>query len=530
MTSFDLQLRGEPIETLQALCSFIESQSQKYDWQSAAILADKENVLVCLLSAQSTLVQALRVSLDEKDNLITALRLLNRNKAKIQCGYLQDNIGSLDDICCVQAALSRAKLKEITLNQAYKFFDYKQAGRGTDISASTARTVVFESHGYCMFEGCGSNLGIDDLSGVKGNFRYLAHIVASSEDGPRGNEHSHGLSNDPDNVMVLCDKHHRLIDKIAVAEYPEQRLKEMKQLFKDACGSLLQALMYKEVSTYTAFWPVGGSIPDDPSQIEYAVSLHPLCCRPSGIRKRLIDRKTEGTPDDEWWQTQAPRDLSEVSIRFSMIADSDRQKAGIYALGPSTMMIGLGAALGNKNNLCVVPKCRINGWGWARKEPLASPFTIDDSAIQENVYEEIAVTLFLTNTPVESETLLKHFVDKGIPVVEVRATNPGNGSLSHHKECILYREALVSLFHTLRNQYGVKRIHLIHCASNVACVEAGRAIEHNHPCVRIYEHYKSGDVKYFVPRLDIDTGGDKVTFKAIPREEVDKFHQEFNPK
>lgn len=531
MSINDLQLGSEPIQSRSALDSFINAQNQKQVWQKAVILADKTKVLVCLLDKTSTVVQALRICLDDETALMDALRLLNRNQPKIECSYLEDGIGSLRGGDDVQAILNCSTPRKISITKAYSYFDFKKdhRGRGADISAATAREVVYASHGYCMFEGCGLALDIDHFTGVKGNFRYLAHIVASSEYGPRGNEHSHALSDDPQNVMVLCDKHHRLIDKIAVDEYSEHRLKQMKQSFQDVCSSLLLALKYQEVPTYTAFWPVGGSIPDDPSPIEYAVSLHPLGCRPSSTRSRLIDRNTEGVPDDSWWHDQAPRELNVVGHRFSMLSQHDRHKAGIFTLGPSTMMIGLGAVLGNKGSLCVVPKCRINGWGWARKEPLDSPITIDISAIEGAIFDEVVVTLFLTDTPAESNALLSYFSELGFPVVEVRANITGSGCLSHYRECEFYRDALVNLFHILRNNHAVKRIHLIHCASNVACVEAGRAIEHNHPCVRIYEHCKNGDTKYFVPRIDLVTGNNVVKVEATPKDIVDNFHHMFTP-
>ena len=38
-----------------------------------------------------------------------------------------------------------------------------------------------DSHGRCMFTGCGDRLDIEQLTGMKGNIGYLAHNVASSE-------------------------------------------------------------------------------------------------------------------------------------------------------------------------------------------------------------------------------------------------------------------------------------------------------------------------------------------------------------
>lgn len=527
----NLQLYGEPIQSMAALESFLNALSEEKPWCKAVILADKEKVIICLVDERHSVAQALRISFDEENDIIYALSLLNCGKKKIECACLEDGISSVQDITAIQLVVDGASIESRTFEQAYKqFFKFKEKtkGRGPSITAATAREVVFESHGYCMFEGCGLDLGVDDLTGVKGNFRYLAHIVAASSDGPRGDDSSHTLSNDPANIMVLCDKHHRLIDKIAVDEYPVERLRQMKVLFRDTCRSVLQSLEYQEVPTYTAFWPIGGSPADNPTSEEYAASLRPFMCRPSGISGRLWEQQSGVELNDSWWKNQAPVELKNIKARFSMLSEEERQTAGLYALGPSTMLIGLGAILGNKNSLCVVPKCRKNGWSWQRNEPLDTPFTIDTSAIGEEKFDEVVVTLFLTDTPAESESLLYYFDKLSVPVVNVQVKKQGNDSLAHHKETAAYREALVQLFHNLRNNHSVNRIHLVHCASNVACVEAGRAIEHNHPQFRIYEHYKSGDSKYFIPRLDFITSGDKVKIKSTKESVVNQFHKTFN--
>lgn len=82
-----------------------------------------------------------------------------------------------------------------------------------------------------MFTGCGEKLDHDTISGTTGNYAYLAHNVASSEQGARGvTELSNKLSNNPDNVLLLCDKHHRLIDKVAASDYTAPMLSAMKRV------------------------------------------------------------------------------------------------------------------------------------------------------------------------------------------------------------------------------------------------------------------------------------------------------------
>ena len=54
----------------------------------------------------------------------------------------------------------------------------------------------------------------DETTAWEFNAAYIAHIIASNPDGPRGDEiRSHQLSDKIENMMIMCDKHHRLIDR-----------------------------------------------------------------------------------------------------------------------------------------------------------------------------------------------------------------------------------------------------------------------------------------------------------------------------
>lgn len=62
------------------------------------------------------------------------------------------------------------------------------------------------------------------------NRSYLAHIVADSANGPRGDAvESPLLKADLSNLMLLCGDHHRLIDGPRHAEYPVDWLREQKR-------------------------------------------------------------------------------------------------------------------------------------------------------------------------------------------------------------------------------------------------------------------------------------------------------------
>src|SRR5207249_1098708 len=85
--------------------------------------------------------------------------------------------------------------------------------------------------GRCQYEGCNEPLYIDTLTQAEFNLAYIAHIIADSPDGPRGHPVlSEQLKCDLSNLMLLCDPHHRLIDKHDIAGHPVERLREMKAL------------------------------------------------------------------------------------------------------------------------------------------------------------------------------------------------------------------------------------------------------------------------------------------------------------
>lgn len=83
----------------------------------------------------------------------------------------------------------------------------------TSIPAQVKLKLWIKSGGRCQFRGCNKPLYRDDLTQAKMNKAYIAHIVADSPGGVRGDEKlSPKLAQEFSNLMLLCDAHHRLID------------------------------------------------------------------------------------------------------------------------------------------------------------------------------------------------------------------------------------------------------------------------------------------------------------------------------
>jgi hypothetical protein len=97
-----------------------------------------------------------------------------------------------------------------------------------DPSEPTRRRLWADSAGFCGNPECLTRLVVDDPSGRDVHFAEAAHIIAASEDGPRGvttasPEELRAWSN----LLLLCANCHTLVDK-SEAGYPAHLLLDWK--------------------------------------------------------------------------------------------------------------------------------------------------------------------------------------------------------------------------------------------------------------------------------------------------------------
>jgi hypothetical protein len=99
------------------------------------------------------------------------------------------------------------------------------------ISEKDLRILGQKSGNRCAFPDCGELLTLVDASpndGMEISVSDIAHIVARSSEGPRGKDSlPHSERDNVENLILLCQKHHRLIDQNPAA-YPVEKLRWIK--------------------------------------------------------------------------------------------------------------------------------------------------------------------------------------------------------------------------------------------------------------------------------------------------------------
>jgi hypothetical protein len=211
--------------------------------------------------------------------------------------------------------------------------------RRTGLSELTRRVLWALAAGRCEYSGCNKLLIGDLISGAEDrNFGFVAHIVAETPKGPRGDSvRSPLLADDVRNLLLLCHVHHKLIDVDDVVSHPEARLLAMKSAH-EARIEILTAVDDDRASHVLRF---GADIGTHESAVAYEhISRAMLPDRYPAEGRRTIDIELHGMDhrdhETEFWNLQvvALRRQFERKVRPRLEAKEIRHWADCLVTSP----------------------------------------------------------------------------------------------------------------------------------------------------------------------------------------------------
>lgn len=521
------QATHPPIEDFALVEAHLRLIQTVVTWSNVAIFVDERNkATLILLLHNNSVVALLRFCLSVEDS-VKAIELFKHSSGRIFFGAWQGNaltaelIHSTVQINKIWSDI-QAQVVEYSSADVRNYFQRIedgsiQSGRNSPFTIATKRAVMLASHGRCMFDGCGENLGFDQLTGTEGNFSYLAHNVASAESGPRGVIGlSDKLSDDPNNVLLLCDKHHRLIDKVAAADYPAERLSRMRREFCETVERLLVGLGYHPIPAFAVLWPFNKQSISPPSPIQIAHSL-------AKIHARLDQQLHIVTENDETIRNAPPELLAKLlpgiieraAEAIRMQSGGYKQRAALFAFGLMPPLIALGAKLGNKNEIIPMLRYRDGGqWAWPSDLPRGRTYeTIGLEDLTDNE-SEVALIVALTEDPDISNAVVREWTKaNGMKSIKILSDSQfmGNGAIGHPKDGMNFMTDVQALLHRFADKHGVNRVHVLPCASNVACVLFGKAYDRHHPELLVYDFVPGG----MEPQIRITNDGDKCSLSEV---------------
>lgn len=364
----------------------------------------------------------------------------------------------------------------------------KKKNRAPDPTDATILHVYTASAGRCSFFGCLNYVLQERLTRKRAILGNVAHIVAASPDGTRGNDPlpMHKRS-EFENLMLMCREHHDFIDKKESApEYSVERL--VKQKKEHEALIKLRTGIPTDDKTYALriFGQVRGN--------RFSISEPQINLSVFQREKRYLDEKNfdinlVNVPDicnKAYWkmgQNKIDRMLAEEL--FPMIEDGRVKQLSIFALSRIPLLAYLGYRLGDKVPVTLYQKHKDDGeaWVWPRRAPEFKFERVDHGGSST---DNIAVLISVSGG--KPEDVRAVVPDSRLYEIRPIGITPTNTLLSSHKTLENFRRAYRDFLSEVESKHPrAKQIDCFIAGPAPVAIICGRELRGEDPKVIIYD-------------------------------------------
>lgn len=330
------------------------------------------------------------------------------------------------------------------------------------------------SAGRCQYEGCNKPLIGDLISGNEDrNYGFVAHIVADTPGGPRGDAIlSAKLSDDVNNLMLLCHVHHKLIDDDDPAGHPVERLAAMKAAHERRIETVgaIEPSRASHVLRYAA--NIGGHQSIVAHDALFAAML-PERYPADGRRTIDIELLGSGFSDAEplFWSMERDNLRRQFASRVAPLVQSrEIRHLSVFALAPQPLLVELGRLLGDIGDAEVRQPIREpKGWSWPHGDPQLRLVVTEPEVADGRPVLIIGVSATVTDERAHGA------MEEGPSIWRVDAVNPNNDIVRHSQDLTVFRSTMRRTLDAIKAKHGSSSPISVLPAMPASCaVELGR--------------------------------------------------------
>lgn len=353
--------------------------------------------------------------------------------------------------------------------------------RGKEPTQAVKMKLCAITGGRCQL--CNKFLFTDNVSLRDSNNSNLAHIVASSPDGPRGNESSYQLSDKIENLMLMCQEHHHFVD-----EHPElytvERLTEIKKKREEQYSKFAKAQEIPETNIVVFRSKIKGKVDVNYSlqKMIDAFILEKIPSNQNGIDINISSKKNYDTND--YWNDVVEDLYYQFDSKIKRVIERNAEAHfSIFPLAPIPLIIKLGYLFGDKIHTEIYQKFREpDSWKW-QKEYGSNEFKITTQELNDN--KEAALVVSLT-AEISTERVLSANSNIG-KIYSITARNTGVNCIESKKDLEAFWHQYQKVCDTVVND-NVAILHIFPAVPVSAAYEIGRRFMPGvYPKMKIYE-------------------------------------------
>lgn len=343
--------------------------------------------------------------------------------------------------------------------------------------------------GRCQFDGCPHYLIEHHLTHKRGIFAQMAHIVAFSKKGPRGNvlDRPEDINN-VDNLMLLCPTCHKLID-----DNPEEHPREQLEAFKKDNEERIFRLTAMAPDRKTTVVIIAAKIGGQAVKISQAEINEAIAPRHAASRGgRHIDLSTFDDDSPQFFELAEKKIRKELKeVIESTLSEDGTNHISLFVLGPMPLLILAGNIVGDKIACDLYQKHRdTQDWVWKDGgEPVRYRV---DRMLEGKDKGMVALVLSLSGK-IEIDRLPPDVFEAAtIYELTLDGRLPEPGFLRTRDDLEAFRDTYQKVLRQIGVDHGrLEHLHIFPAAPAPVCVQLGRGLMPKHdPILVVYDDDK----------------------------------------
>lgn len=375
----------------------------------------------------------------------------------------------------------------------------KKSENISSVKKETVVELLVKAGGRCSFNGCNKYLLKDNLTLREYNLSNVAHIVAKSKNGPRGDDKLPLKDrNKIENLMLVCRDHHKLIDDNKLVEkYPVSLLKKYKIEHENRIFQLTGLSPERKTKVITFKYNIG----KEPVKIDNEDiynSIHPYY----PMEKNLEINCTVGDIGTKKYYECIAQDIKDkVNNIFS---EKEVNHISVFALAPIPLLACLGNYLSNKVKVELYQRHRTvpETWEWPKKQK-ESQFELQK--IKEGKSDKKEVALIIELSGYIGLTDIPEKVNNNLSIYKISLKNevPTPTFLKSRKTLNNFKDIYQTAIRKINNEEKAKIIHLFPAIPAPIAVLCGRELlKKIDPEILIYDNNKNKGGFYQVLKIN----------------------------
>ncbi len=359
------------------------------------------------------------------------------------------------------------------------------------IKPDTKLLLYVRAGGRCEFDGCNEYVLSHQLTHKTINLGQMAHIVAFSTEGPRGNAEGGERPvdiNNVDNLMLLCHRCHKLVDDHP-EEYSLETLLNYKKAHEERVFWLTSASPDRQTTVVVLKSKIGGQIVKlSKAEIHEAVSPR----YPASSAGTEIDLSKIDDEGDAFYIVAAKEIKRQIErIVSDVIEDEQTNHVSLFALAPMPLLAYAGNLLGNKIPTDLFQRHRdTENWTWKTDGALAE---YKFEKVVEGQQDDKVILILSLSGKIHLEKLPAEIVD-GANIYEITLSNsaPNPTFLRQKQDLTAFKDIYQLALREIGSRHGkLERLHLFPAVPAPVAVLCGRELMKKiDPVLAIYDDDK----------------------------------------